>query len=260
MPRMPRESSATGIYHIMLRGIDKREIFISNSDNERFLSSVQKAMELGKFRLLGYCLMRNHAHLLVEEGEENIGSSIKRITCSYVQWHNSKYARVGHLFQNRFRSEPVHNEAYLLRVLRYIHQNPVKANICEKAQQYQWSSYKSYIDSYGGKKGFVNTDIYMDYFRTKQSFEIYMNEAIDDECLDYEDNNKYTDEELIQRIKFHYNINDFSQLKRKDQLYDSICNIYHETGVSIRQLSRVTGVGKAIIEKSIKLSGEKIKA
>lgn len=246
MPRKPRERSATGIYHIMLRGIDKREIFISDKDNERFLGSIVKAMEVGKFRLYGYCLMKNHAHLLIEEIEEDIGTSIQRITCSYVQWHNAKYARVGHLFQNRFRSEPVLTEGYLLRVLRYIHNNPVKANMCNRLSDYKWSSYNDYINSYIGKNSFIYTDMYKEFFQTRQSFEDYMNEENDDECLEYEELKKYTDEELAHKIKHFYHLT-------SENITDTINSIYKDTGVSIRQLSRVLGVGKYVVEKAIKV-------
>ena len=128
MSRVSRKKSKTGIYHIMLRGIDKRNIFLDNEDRKKFIEKLKIARETAGFRLHGYCLMDNHVHLLIEENEE-IGTSIKRITVGYVQWHNNKHERTGHLFQNRYLSEPVETDAYLLTVLRYIHQNPVKAKI-----------------------------------------------------------------------------------------------------------------------------------
>ncbi|MGV8145341.1 MAG: transposase [Alkaliphilus sp.] len=88
-------------------------------------------------------------HLLIKENEE-IGKRIKRIKVGYVWWHNIKYTRTGHLFQNRYKSEVVENEAYLLTVLRYIHQNPVKAKIVQILSKYYWSSYNMYIDYYSG--------------------------------------------------------------------------------------------------------------
>lgn len=79
MPRSARQKSITGIYHIMLRGIDKRDIFLENEDKMKFLESINKAKETGKFELYGYCLMDNHIHMLIKESEE-IGTSVKRIT------------------------------------------------------------------------------------------------------------------------------------------------------------------------------------
>lgn len=120
MPRQARVRSITGIYHIMLRGIDKRDIFLENEDKLKFLECIERAKAKGNFKVLGYCLMDNHIHMLLKESEE-IGTSIKRITVGYVGWHNKKYDRTGHLFQNRYLSEPVTTEEYLLTVLRYIH-------------------------------------------------------------------------------------------------------------------------------------------
>lgn len=101
LPRNAREKSSTGIYHIMLRGIDKRNLFFDDEDRARFIENLIKAREKGKYENLGYCLMDNHIHLLLKESED-IGTSMKRITVSYVGWNNRKYERTGHLFQNRY--------------------------------------------------------------------------------------------------------------------------------------------------------------
>lgn len=256
LPRSGREKSQTGIYHIMLRGLDKREIFIDDRDNEKFIEALYKAKDVGKFNIYAYCLMKNHVHLLIQEGEEDIGTSIQRIAVSYVRWHNIKYGRVGHLFQNRFKSEPVNSEGYLLTVLRYIHQNPVKANMVNKASVYPWSSYQSYLDYYKGNIDLVDTRFIIGYFKTRKSFEEYMNETNEDECLEFVETKKYTDDELGDRIKNHYKIDSIIQIKDRLDRNRAILMIYEETGVSIRQLSRVLGVGKSLIENATKKTGE----
>ncbi len=136
MPRKAREKSETGIYHVMIRGIDRREVFLEDEDKIKFINNLEKAKRTGEFELCGYCLMDNHIHLLIKE-KEDIGTSIKRITVGYVGWHNRKYERTGHLFQNRYLSECINTESYLITVLRYIHQNPVKAKMVESVEEYQ---------------------------------------------------------------------------------------------------------------------------
>ena len=106
MPRYARKRSSTGIYHVMLKGIDGRDIFLDDEDKEKFIENMLKARDKGNFELYAYCLMDNHLHILIKESE-GIGTSIKRIAVGYVQWHNNKYGRIGHLFQNRYLSEPV---------------------------------------------------------------------------------------------------------------------------------------------------------
>jgi len=248
MAREKRKRSDTGIYHIMLRGIDGQKIFIDDEDKEKFMQALMKAKEKGQFLLLGYCLMDNHVHLLIKENEE-IGKSIKRITVSYVQWYNNKYGREGHLFQNRYKSEVVENEAYLLTVIRYIHQNPIKAKMVDKNEEYSWSSYNEYIDGYNGKCVKVDIDIIRNYFKDKESYEKYMNEVNNDKCLEYLGKIKYSDKQLKAELKKKYPIEEIEQMT-KDKRNKLIYNIRKDTGVSIRKLSRVLGVGRGIVEKA----------
>ena len=89
--------------------------------------------------------MDNHVHILIKEVTEPISLIVKRISGSYVYWFNRKYERWGHLFQERFKSEAVENDAYFLTVLRYIHQNPVKAGITKSVSEFRWSSFHEYV-------------------------------------------------------------------------------------------------------------------
>ncbi|GMQ58692.1 hypothetical protein AN1V17_30870 [Vallitalea sediminicola] len=250
MARQKRERSKSGIYHIMLRGIDKRNIFLDDEDREKFLNTLLKAKQSGGFSLYAYCLMDNHVHLLIKENEE-IGNSIKRITVSYVQWHNNKYGRTGHLFENRYKSEVVENENYLLKVARYIHQNPVKANIIKSPAIYIWSSYNKYIDKYYGDNVQLDTENILDYFDNIEKYEEYMMKFNTDQCLEYYNKIKFTDFELKDQLELKYDIKDINNIPKSDRDM-MILRIRKETGVSIRQLSRVLGLGRGIIENALK--------
>jgi len=129
MPRQARRKSESGIYHIMLRGINQQQIFEDEEDSLRFLETLLKYKEQCGYEIYAYCLMGNHIHILLKEGKENLTLVLKRIAGSYVYWYNWKYRRSGHLFQDRFKSEPVEDDEYFLTVIRYIHQNPIKAGI-----------------------------------------------------------------------------------------------------------------------------------
>ncbi|SNS53041.1 REP element-mobilizing transposase RayT [Anaerovirgula multivorans] len=250
MARMARTKSKTGIYHIMLRGIDKRNIFLDDEDRMKFLEKLLKAREVGRFKLYGYCLMDNHVHMLIEEQEE-IGKSIKRITVGYVQWHNTKHERTGHLFQNRYNSEAVETEGYLINVLRYIHQNPVKAKMVRNAKDYPWSSYHQYLLEYNQQSSFIDTEIVMSYYAGQEEFENYMNTETKEEFLEYKQTKKYTDTSLKKIIEKDIRIEDLVHLpieKRNKRIKD----IYRNTEASIRQLARVLELGKGVIEKAVK--------
>jgi len=250
MSRQAREKSSTGIYHIMLRGIDKRNIFIEDEDRMKFIENIIRAQEIGGFETYGYCLMDNHIHMLLKEAEE-VGTSIKRITVGYVGWHNRKYERTGHLFQNRYLSEKVETESYLLAVLRYIHQNPVKAGIVKEIRDYEWSSYNQYYQIYKGQSTLINADLIRAYFQTFKSFSDFMNADNDDQCLELNKNVRYNDKTLRELIDKKYDINQLVSLPIKER-NALIREIYYQTNTSIRQLSRVLGFGRAITEKALK--------
>lgn len=129
MPRKARIESKSGIYHIMLRGINRQQIFEDDEDFEKFLWVLKDVKQLSRFKLYGYCLMGNHIHLLLKPENEPLELIFRRIGSKYVYWYNLKYQRTGHLFQDRFKSEPVENISGFFVVLRYIHQNPVKAKV-----------------------------------------------------------------------------------------------------------------------------------
>lgn len=140
MARRPRQAGESGIHHVMLRGINRQAIFLDDEDRERFLRNLAVVKEVSGCRILAYCLMTNHVHLVVRVGVEPIGSVVKRLGVRYVRWYNDKYARVGHLFQDRFASRPVDDDAYLLTLLRYVWNNPVEAGIVARPEDYRWSS------------------------------------------------------------------------------------------------------------------------
>jgi len=146
MPRQARKKSESGIYHVMFRAVNQQQIFEDGEDFERFIQILTDCKAISGYKLFAYCLMGNHIHLLIQEGKELIEQVMKRIATRFVYWYNIKYQRAGHLFQDRFKSEPVEDDAYFATVVRYIHQNPVKAGLCKKISDYPFSSYKAFFD------------------------------------------------------------------------------------------------------------------
>ena len=110
MPRQARRKSESGIYHVMLRGINKQVIFEDEEDSLKFLETLKNYKAISGYKIFAYCLMSNHIHLLLKVEKENLDLIIKRIASSYVYWYNWKYHRSGHLFQDRFKSEPVEDD------------------------------------------------------------------------------------------------------------------------------------------------------
>lgn len=163
MPRVQRRKSSTGIYHITMRGVNKSDIFLDNQDYETFLNYLQNIKTTTGVEIYAYCLMKNHIHLLLKEGNEELSKTFVRLGAGFVGWYNRKYDRIGHLFQSRYNSEVVENDGYLLMVMRYIHQNPVKAGISKHVTGYAWSS----IHDYTGTSRICNTRVGLSYFEGK---------------------------------------------------------------------------------------------
>lgn len=149
MARRARMSSVTGIYHIVICGREYREIFHDAEDFSNMLSIIGKAKRDKGFQLLAYCLMDNHAHILLKEGLDALSTSMRRITVGYAKYYQKKYEQLGHVFQDRFKSEPVEIINNLPQLIDFIHCNPIKAGIISKAGVYRWSSYGSYSHANG---------------------------------------------------------------------------------------------------------------
>ena len=145
MSRQRRKLSSSQIYHIMLRGNSGRDIFIDDEDRHRFLNILTDKKKDNEFVIYAYCLMDNHIHLLLKENKDNISHIMKRIGTAYAVYFNKKYQQNGHLFQDRFKSEVIEGELYLLAVIRYIHNNPLKARLVKLPEDYKWCSYSEYL-------------------------------------------------------------------------------------------------------------------
>lgn len=251
MARERRRKSTSGIYHVMLRGINKQTIFEDEVDRLRFLETIRTVKEKSNLLLYGYCLMDNHVHLLLEEQEESISKAIQRLSASYVHWYNLKYERTGHLFHGRFRSEPIETIYSFLYVLRYIHQNPVKAGVASDALACDWTSMREYTE----KNSLVHTDVALSLFSTDREealhfFTEFMLIEQEDEYTNRMERNMWSDTDIIKFLTKQgvTNISALQQME-KDKRDAIIREVKLIKGVSIRQISRVTGISKSVIAR-----------
>ena len=251
MPRTARAKSSSGIYHLMLRGINRQDLFEEDEDRRKFVETLGRYKPLSKYEIYAYCLMSNHVHLLLKENEDPIATIIKRISGSYVLWYNKKYSRCGHLFQERFKSEVVETDSYFLTVLRYIHQNPLKAGITNQVESFRWSSCSEYL----GNSKIIDVEFALDMFskdreEAKRLFQQFTQEVNSDQCLDNRERIKVSDKELLDYLE-QLGIDNSSELQRtdKNERDKVISDLKNIPGVSIRQLARITGIPKHIIEK-----------
>lgn len=252
MPRTARKKSKSGIYHIVLRGINRQTIFEEEEDKVKFLEILKDYKEKSRYKIYAYCLMGNHIHLLLKE-EEELAISMRRIGVSYVYWYNWKYNRCGHLFQDRYKSEAIEDEKYFLTVLRYIHQNPLKARIVKDIKDYKWSSYCEFINK--DNDGIVDSAFILVLFNKERkkaidSFKEFHKTSNNDVCLDIEERRRLKDNEAIEKIKTICNVAYCTELQKieKDKR-DEYLKILKKEGLSTRQIARLTGISRGIILK-----------
>lgn len=245
LPRQVRKQSASGVYHAMLRGINRQVIFEDDEDYEKLLQVLRDCKEVSHFKLYAYCLMSNHIHLLLRAGPEAepLEQIFKRIGVRYVTWYNRKYARSGPLFQDRFKSEAVDDDAYLLTVLRYIHQNPVKAGLCKKPEKYAWSSYPSYLS--GGELCATAEVLFVvdaDPGRALEEFKKLHAELVETVCMDADQERRLSDAEVKTALAELCGTDQAARLQELPTTErDATIAALKEQGASLRQIVRLTG-------------------
>jgi REP element-mobilizing transposase RayT len=250
MPRHTRTQSATGIYHVMLRGINQTQLFFEDEDRLEFLARLERFKDAHGYSLYAYCLMGNHVHLLIKEGGGALAQSIKSLAQSYSHWFNAKYDRSGYLFQGRYKSEPVEDDAYLLTVLRYIHNNPVKVGDTVTT----WTSYEEYTKA----PRLVDTGLTLAILDPNQAKALKLfkqliaeQEPQGAEVLGQDQHKRLRDAEAIEIIKDIGSVKHPSGLQDMDKTErDRVLALLKKEGLSIRQISRLTEINRGIVLKA----------
>lgn len=140
MGRKARVEFIGGVYHIIQRGNNREYIFKNKRDKKLLLDLFEKYIEVFNYQILGYVVMDNHYHIILRTMGEGLSKVMQRINTEFARTYNRENKRTGHVFEKRYKGIPVKNDTYLLSLLRYVHQNPVKAKICKKVSEYNWSS------------------------------------------------------------------------------------------------------------------------
>lgn len=258
MPRKAREKSTTGIYHLIWRGVNRQEIFHDEEDWKMFLDILKKYKSKFKLTVYAWCLMGNHVHLLMKEGDENISVTMKRIGVCYVQYYNWKYRTTGHLFQDRFRSENVEALHYFRTVVRYIHQNPVKAEMVKRPDEWKWSSCSGYYGQPTYQRGLLDSHFLLNLFSpdikaAREQFKEFNERQNDDQCLEEKVfNRRLTDEEARMKIKRILDKKEITEVKNlpREQRNEILRKVKAIDGLSMRQIARILGVSLTLVFKA----------
>jgi len=243
MPRQARQLSESGYFHVIVRGIGRQAIFEERDDYLFYLSILRRfSVETG-VAILAYCLMENHVHLLLRDDGQRVSLMMKKMGVSYSQYFNKKYERCGHLFQDRFLSEAIENEAYLLSVFRYILNNPAKAGICP-AQAYEWSSYALY----NVPQSLVDLNMIRELLGDR--YAAFVSEPNDDKCLECEAVPRGDNwaREMMRACLGEQSGMVLQALDRKAR--NAALRKLKEGGLTVRQIERLTGINRNIVQRA----------
>ena len=255
MPRKPRIEYSGAFYHVIVRGNQKQRIFKDPSDFQKYLLTLTVYKNRMGCRIYAYVLMNNHVHLLLETGDAPLSKIMQGVNQTYTVYFNRKYRTVGHLFQGRFKAILCDRDAYLLGLVKYIHQNPLRAKITEKIDAYAWSSHPAYIGKVN-PLGLVDTDQVLRVFsesktRARREYREFLAE---EETLDK--NSVYTtidqriqgDDEFADRV-LEQQDQETAQIMRRKKSLDAIATVVEaRLGVARKDLcsySRTTGIAQA---------------
>lgn len=251
MPRRARKHSPTDYYHVMMRGNNKESIFERTTHKMYFLECLEEQNELGTIDIAAYCIMDNHVHIIVKADIMELSNSLKKINTKYAMKFNIQHERIGHVFQGRFKSEAICDDSYLMNVIRYVHNNPVKAKIVNIPKEYKWSSYNEYITTNNivssSQKEFI-----IETYNGISEFTDFHRDIDNNEYLDTKEEIEELRLELAQKIISGYfndnGINDVKEIiKHPFHLDQIIKRLIEETKLSHRRIAKLLNVGHTMV-------------
>jgi len=255
MPRNARVLSRSHVYHIMLRGNDKQKIFIDEDDKNKIIEILSDKKKNNSFFIYAFCVMDNHIHLIVKEGCDGLSRAMKRIATSYAFYFNKKYRRIGHVFQDRYKSENIEDDSYLLSAIRYIHQNPLKAGL-SSIDGYSWSSYGEYISG----KAKV-TDIFeilqmisQDNSAAIKAFEVFNHETTNYSLIDVADPREKDEKTIEEYIETYLNdrnigLEDLKHTDNRQVAQELIRLLLEKTNLSRRNIALILGLNREFVRE-----------
>lgn len=252
--RQPRRDFPSEHVHVTQRGLGRRIIFEDDADRRRYLATLQEKAADYDVSILAWVLMENHIHLLMRIGPDQLSRLMQRVGVSYAQYFNGRHGHVGKLFQNRFSSEPVESDAHLLMAIRYIHRNAEAAGQ-GAAPEYPWSSYREIAGDSSGLEGegicdaaatrevFGGTEEFVRFHGVQSErdelvrIDAYRPRMGDDEA------------QGVARRRFGQGFADRIAAMPKAER-DKALRLLKDLGLSIRQIERLTGIGRGPIARA----------
>ena len=244
MGRISRAYSKSGVYHILFRGVNQQNIFEEKADYDKLKDILLAIKEEMGFEIYAYCFMSNHVHIVLKEKKDkDISLIMKRVLTKYARWYNVKYGRSGALIANRYKSIPVEIDEYFVHLIRYVHQNPIRAGIVKDLSEYPYSSYAEYM----GNAELISTEFVFDMMDEAEFKEFHKN--MEHMMFRVSDSKKETDDEVCLKIKKNYSIENPKDISKMEKADRNRILFELKREYPVRQLQRITGVSRGIISR-----------
>lgn len=249
MARLARKDLKTPFLHVMVQGVNKEYIFENNYYIEKYLGIIRKNLVDYNITIIAYCIMNNHAHFLIFTKDiEELGKFMHKCNLNYAQMYNKDKNRTGVLFRNRYQTEPIYDTKYLINCIKYIHNNPVKANMVLKPEEYKYSNYNDFINN----KGATQTRIMQKIYGAKCNYGVLFKESFEKRFLDIKDELRSSKEYVIAGIKAYQKQKNktLSQvLMSRDILKELISFLYNEYGLKYVEISNFFEIQKGTMNE-----------
>lgn len=227
MPRFPRSYIETKYFHVIVQGINKNYIFNNPEDIKYYIKILYEFQKEYPIDIIAYCIMNNHAHMLLKiENLAYLSKFMHRVNTKYAMYYNQKYNRVGYVFRDRYKSEGIYSEEHLYNCVKYIYNNPVKAKICDKPEDYQYSNYRKINQNFSDDNQYV--------------------------FLDVDDNKKDSCKKIIEQF-LEENKTDYIDLKDNERMLRRLLIILKDDyKISLRQIAKELKIGREKIRNIYK--------
>ena len=238
MPRLARNLLGSLFVHAMCQGINKEYIFQKDIYKQKYLKLIYKYREKFNITVISYCIMDNHTHLLIyAEKIQDISNFMKEVNSKYALYYNKINDRVGYVFRNRFNSKPIYSEEQLLKCIKYIHMNPVKAGLVKEEKEYKFSSYMDYINN----SGLINSKSLKLVFGTDSS---YMHQFLSIKDEVFEQDEEINLDEQLKIFLYQHKINLIDLKNNKNLIKKFMCQLisqnYKFTKTQIAKLLQIS--------------------
>lgn len=247
MSRQARKALASNFVHIMVQGINKEYIFEEDYYKEKYLNIIQNKIKDYTIEMISYCVMDNHAHLVAYyEKTEELSTFMKKINTAYAKWYNDHKGRVGYVFRDRYKTEQILDYHHLYACINYVHNNPVKAKMVDKPEQYRFSSYNNYLS----EEFILNSKLYqMLDLSVNDIKEIFVNSK-DLGIYKYRD---ISPQEVINDYLKSKDVESIEELQSNKHKKELIADVKEKTNLEYYEIAKLLNISRATLYRMKKI-------